>query len=491
MTEDNDDRLQKLLARQRHLMAEIGNLSRSGIRASDSRESEVKLLGEEIARLNWQKKYGLANKNVTMNIPPAESPSDTKADVSDVEWYRVIEAKVLIKKGMCVKAKTWSWVVKDQIIQVLPGRLKDDLGQEWVEITRFELWRSCLRNSGFNEGRGFALVDGSLLTKSDGTLLGLGAFLCGPLRSSAQQIPCNEELGAYRIWCDATACQSINKEQRPETLQCHTESSWERFEVTHVRLKVYERPQMDSRVLHQKMRGDIVAVELERPDGWMKLAENAGWVCLDIRKDPTSKEFILKQQREEALSGSYALVMSQNMDVAKSSTSDGRSELRRTLEASECADFRVEVLERAVNWARALRVEDEYIYKAMERIEEMHAEGEMARYVRIIRQNVANSFQMRDANELQSLKSRIERRLDESPGNENLVQLAEEARDRLDQLLVEEDQVKCQNQCMLDKLQTAFASGNAETIKAARDQAKAAGVSKKEIARAAALAQAA
>lgn len=265
MTAGTDALLKKLLARQRHLMVEMGNVSRSGQRASDSTESEVKLLGEEIARLSWQKMYGCVKSSVkTTAVDPL---ADKTADDDGTEWYRVLETKVLIKKGMSVKAKTWGWVVKDRTIQVLPGRLKDELGQEWVEITQFELWRSCSENADgglvryFNEGRGFALVDGSLLVRSNGTLLGLGAFLCGPLRSGAWRNPCDEEVQEYRRWCTMATYDSSSREQQPETPSRHAEStSWERFEVTHVRLNVYEKPQMDSRVLQQRRRGEIVVV---------------------------------------------------------------------------------------------------------------------------------------------------------------------------------------------------------------------------------------
>lgn len=95
-------------------------------------------------------------------------------DDEDVEWFEVEYERVFVKKTPSGQAKGWGWVVKGQRVQVRPVRFLDDLGQSWVELTLFELWRSCnVRSRG---SRGFSLIDGAAL--------GLGRLLRGPLRAN-------------------------------------------------------------------------------------------------------------------------------------------------------------------------------------------------------------------------------------------------------------------------------------------------------------------
>merc|ERR1712043_65116 len=96
----------------------------------------------------------------------------------------------------------------------------------------------------------------------------------------------------------------------------------------------------------------------------------------------------------------------------------------------------------------------------------------------------------KNISELQTLQGKLTQKLETSPENANeLLKLVDEAKCAIQELKMEKEEVKHQNKSVLEKLQAVIASGDKEAMKLARDEAKAAGVPKKDIARAFALAQ--
>merc|ERR1712187_619254 len=114
----------------------------------------------------------------------------------------------------------------------------------------------------------------------------------------------------------------------------------------------------------------------------------------------------------------------------------------------------------------------------------------MGRYNRIARQHVEKALEARNISELQALQGKLTQRLETSHENaSDLIKLVDEAKCAIQELRMEKEEVKHQHSSVLEKLQAVIASGDKEAMKLARDEAKAAGVPKKDIARAFALAQ--
>ncbi|CAE8633567.1 unnamed protein product, partial [Polarella glacialis] len=108
----------------------------------------------------------------TPTLPHEPHP---KEQVEAGEWFEVVYSKVFVKKAPCKLARSWGWVHQGQKIQVTPLQVKDSEGHDWVELTFTQLAHSCTERLFSDDplGRGFAMVDG--------THLGLGMLLSGPL----------------------------------------------------------------------------------------------------------------------------------------------------------------------------------------------------------------------------------------------------------------------------------------------------------------------
>mmetsp|Transcript_49291 Transcript_49291/g.157694 ORF Transcript_49291/g.157694 Transcript_49291/m.157694 type:complete len:697 (+) Transcript_49291:76-2166(+) len=86
------------------------------------------------------------------------------------ECFEVAKNIVFVKKSPSKGAASVGTLRKGQTVQVFRDRHHDAAGQEWVELTSYELWHSC---NPEEQDRGFALIDGSKM--------GLGTLLRGPL----------------------------------------------------------------------------------------------------------------------------------------------------------------------------------------------------------------------------------------------------------------------------------------------------------------------
>ncbi|CAE7255741.1 unnamed protein product, partial [Symbiodinium sp. KB8] len=75
-----------------------------------------------------------------------------------MEWFEVVFKNVLVKKRCDEKAPSWCLLGKGHKVMVLPKRETDAKGQEWVELTPFELRRLCAdcREKKLEEARGLS-----------------------------------------------------------------------------------------------------------------------------------------------------------------------------------------------------------------------------------------------------------------------------------------------------------------------------------------------
>eukprot|EP00747_Dinoflagellata_sp_TGD_P074438 gnl/TRDRNA2_/TRDRNA2_158316_c1_seq2.p1 gnl/TRDRNA2_/TRDRNA2_158316_c1~~gnl/TRDRNA2_/TRDRNA2_158316_c1_seq2.p1 ORF type:complete len:360 (+),score=40.90 gnl/TRDRNA2_/TRDRNA2_158316_c1_seq2:3-1082(+) len=89
----------------------------------------------------------------------------------DVEWFKVVYDKVLIKAKPNKDSPSLTMVPEGTLLQVCKARSVDSEGRVFVELTPCEVWRLCPGSSSTT--RGFALVDGNSLD--------LPQLLAGPL----------------------------------------------------------------------------------------------------------------------------------------------------------------------------------------------------------------------------------------------------------------------------------------------------------------------
>merc|ERR1712046_41402 len=159
----------------------------------------------------------------------------------------------------------------------------------------------------------------------------------------------------------------------------------------HSQISVHAKALLESDVLGTKFQGEIVEVESDSSNGWMKLANEPGWVCFDLSLDMESDPAAKNEERKRALlqraKASHRWVTSRNADVGDTCMADARKALCAALEACDDVDFRPEILERAVIWAQACSIEDELVYTAESKLQTLQSESELGRYVRVMRQN--------------------------------------------------------------------------------------------------------
>jgi len=128
----------------------------------------------------------------------ARNPSQGVPDAaSDFDCFEVVFPKVIVKDAASKNGRSWGFVVRGQNIQVHREQVKDADGNSWVVLTLFELWRLAQgtlmwKRQGTISARGFVLIDG--------TLMGLGLLLRGPVPRSEWRLPEQEEVCAFSRW---------------------------------------------------------------------------------------------------------------------------------------------------------------------------------------------------------------------------------------------------------------------------------------------------
>jgi len=115
------------------------------------------------------------------------------AEVPDhANVFEVVKSVVFVQKAPNADAARVGALKKGRVVHVKKEMAVDEDGHSWVELTNFELWRSCEPTDA--NDRGFALVDG--------THLGLGPLLRGPLPRDAA------------VWANARVGISASKATR-------------------------------------------------------------------------------------------------------------------------------------------------------------------------------------------------------------------------------------------------------------------------------------
>lgn len=229
------------------------------------------------------------------------------------ETFTVLHSAVFVREAPSANAPKIGILQQGELIQVRPRRVWDSDGHEWVELTHFEVLRSC-PNSDAAAAFGYALIDGSHL--------GVGLLLEGP-KSRTVKTEVKEEATKLASQT-ASECSLPSRGKQSEgadneAVELCIESSqvlrsdygsmtlWEErdlhsypaavpkpfrsnsgkyprltpqsFKVSHAAgATIYEGPSLSERQLCWRAVGSIIEVEEETFDGWAKLAGELGWV---------------------------------------------------------------------------------------------------------------------------------------------------------------------------------------------------------------------
>ncbi|CAE7455685.1 unnamed protein product [Symbiodinium pilosum] len=165
-----------------------------------------------------------------------------------MEWFEVIFKKVLVKKRCDEKAPSWCLLEKGRRVMVLPRRETDDKGHEWVELTPFELQRTCPDCKGRSpeEARGFLLIDGSALGL--GALLQRVDFDAGPARRAAALLRAVEAAPELKAQGDRLLKRGEPKEARERYAAAHVGASWDADLRAELHIKTAEALRMEGQL---------------------------------------------------------------------------------------------------------------------------------------------------------------------------------------------------------------------------------------------------
>mmetsp|Transcript_57087 Transcript_57087/g.107578 ORF Transcript_57087/g.107578 Transcript_57087/m.107578 type:complete len:681 (+) Transcript_57087:53-2095(+) len=442
---------------------------------------------------------------IPISVPTPAPTLAPQQPSGDSVWFCVKFSKVFVKKAPHEKAKSWGFVFGGQKIQVLPQSVRDDHSRLWVELTLFEIWRSCLQaefhrsfeSLGPDERRAFCLIDGSDMK--------LGTLLEGPLPSEECPVISIQEAYEFRQWLGEmpkaassvsdTITESTRTSIQTESVQ-HSRSASSSssrspmpppaakpvilFEVND-ELQVYSRPSLDSRVLGNKAAGERVYAHEEVINGWVQLAGEPGWVLLDASMDDEEES---QRARQRALEKGVSSVVRQWAKYKSSAvqgqdlTIDARISLRELL--NKCQDdpeVPLEDLEVSLRRAVAYGVEPELLEIAKQKVGYLLKEGPRGRWERKLKDLLEKAKTEKDFRSVIRQCEEID-----------FPEVAEEAQILLQRFLEDQASAQTAHSAVLDYLIAAIATGDPAAIKTARDTAKAAGVPKKELARAFALA---
>lgn len=411
---------------------------------------------------------GTASSSAATGYVEQRSTLDTN---SGAEWFSVVFKRVFVKKGPSEKAKSWGFVHQGQHIQVLPHRALDERGREWVELTFFELFRSCLRGRKDrdpqkvtdDERRGFCLIDAAEL----------GALLAGPLPRS--QWPEVEHADAEEFCCwSGEAIEDIIPSLKVPTVESKATQQFKSVRQLHV----HEKPSLDSPHLGKKPPGTIIYAEKGVFHGWVKLAGEPGWVLFDITMDTSaaSKARAAKATEEKMVRDAAHFQRGINPEFLDAMKKDDELRLRDLLDKYD--EVPLEALKLQVDRVRAFAGETSLVRLGVQKLAELEHDGESGRIARKLRGQLETA---QTEKELREIIKACE--------NANASAVALEARCALSQHLEEQAQSRLEHGHALQDLVAAIKTGNAAAIKSARDAARAAGVPKKELARVFALAQ--
>mmetsp|Transcript_23180 Transcript_23180/g.42508 ORF Transcript_23180/g.42508 Transcript_23180/m.42508 type:complete len:666 (-) Transcript_23180:34-2031(-) len=416
---------------------------------------------------------GSASSSAAPTVERGPAPRTASDTQQDVEWFNVVFKRVFVKKLPSEDAKSWGFIHQGQNVQVRPQRAVDERGREWVELTFFELFRSCLRGRKDrapqrikdDEQRGFCLVDASDMK--------LGALLAGPLpRSDWPEID-RREAEEYCLWT-GFELEDVLPSLKVPTVESR---ATQQFRAVH-ELSIHEKPGFEAPVIGKKRPGTLIYAEKGIFHGWVKLAGEPGWVLFDISMDVSaaSKARAAKAAETKLTHEAVHFQHGLNPEFVQAMIKDDELRLREVLAKGD--EVPLETLRHAVERVRAFAGQTPLLRLGLQRLEELEREGESGRRARQLQALLA---QAQSEKELRDLIRQCE--------DAGLPEVAMEARCALSKYLEDEARSRIEHGYALEELVAAIKTGNAAAIKSARDVARAAGVPKKELARAFALAQ--
>lgn len=197
--------------------------------------------------------------------PPPEVPA------GDFQWFKVVKKMVFVKHAADKDARTVGIAQEGDKLQILPRQVMDSQGHAWAQLTELQIRRmGCDFGEDEEDGtEAFSLIDGRHL--------GLGPLLSGPLPRS--EWPAPEEGPATTLPERDVAPPRPAPE--PDGWHGGRTSSGQAvqvLEVVQAEAPVLQEPLPVAEELGRLSRGEHIEVEEETFDGWARLVNDAGWV---------------------------------------------------------------------------------------------------------------------------------------------------------------------------------------------------------------------
>eukprot|EP00411_Alexandrium_monilatum_P084227 CAMPEP_0175716472 /NCGR_PEP_ID=MMETSP0097-20121207/43165_1 /TAXON_ID=311494 /ORGANISM="Alexandrium monilatum, Strain CCMP3105" /LENGTH=686 /DNA_ID=CAMNT_0017024023 /DNA_START=132 /DNA_END=2188 /DNA_ORIENTATION=+ len=217
--------------------------------------------------------------------PSPAPPGDEDPEVNDFgdefHWFEVAKSMVFVKCAPHKDSKTVAIAQKGDLVQVLPEPVPDDEGHDWLELTGPQInHMSC----DFENG-----LDKVAFLLRDGNHLGLGALMNGPLPRS--RWPAQPFAPAEDDEAEATEQAAEPEPPQPEDSLAEggqTGAAVQTLEVVwKAGIPVHMEASADSEELARIPCGERVDVEEEDWAGWARIVCDAGWVrrCARSQKD--------------------------------------------------------------------------------------------------------------------------------------------------------------------------------------------------------------
>uniref|UniRef100_A0A7S1WVH8 Uncharacterized protein n=1 Tax=Alexandrium catenella TaxID=2925 RepID=A0A7S1WVH8_ALECA len=218
-------------------------------------------------------------KPVVQPAPPPPAAAEEEDTGDEFHWFEVATSMIFVKCAPHKDSKTVAIAQQGDLVQVLPEIVPDEEGNPWVELTGPQIQHmSC----DFEEG-----LDKVAYLLLDGSHLGLGRMLNGPLprsrwpsqpfgQAEAEEPQAGEaEPAAAPPEEDPAAGVPMSVEVQTLEVVCK-EGVVVRYEATD-----------DSEDLARIEFGERIDVEEETFDGWARIVCDAGWIrrCARTKKD--------------------------------------------------------------------------------------------------------------------------------------------------------------------------------------------------------------
>lgn len=213
------------------------------------------------------------------------------------EFFEVVEKMVFVRSAPQVHAQGVGILRQGAHIQVC-GRHRDSDGNEWVQLSEAEFWRSCEPESGIDIKTGFALIHGESL--------GLGRLLRGPL-SEHEVLPSSApspEAVAQAMLQRQHAKPEISYEQQQMMLAEQRESQakrrieQERHDKQIATAEALERAKAHADTMTVGNGNQLAHREgTQPPTGAVALRSTGQYIFTKLSQDPSSQKIVRMECR--------------------------------------------------------------------------------------------------------------------------------------------------------------------------------------------------